>query len=65
RGDESGFSLPLPPDAASEVRAAASAFATAAPRILACDVPPSEPLDGGADLARLRRLLAGGSGERR
>jgi DNA polymerase-3 subunit epsilon len=58
RGDEHGFALPLPPEAADEVRAACSALTAAPPRVLAADHPPAEPIDGGAELARLRRLLS-------
>jgi len=61
RGDERGFALPVPPDAADEVHAACSVLAASPPRVAAADVPPSEPIDGGAALARLRAALTSGS----
>jgi DNA polymerase-3 subunit epsilon len=58
RGDERGFGYPVPLDAADEVRAAAGWLARAGARILHVDRPLAEPLDGGAALHRLQRLLA-------
>jgi len=59
RGDERGFPLPLPLDAADEVRAATSWLRAQRPRVLAADHPPSEPVAGGAALTRLAARLAG------
>jgi DNA polymerase-3 subunit epsilon len=56
RGDEAGFDLPLPIDGVDEVRAAVSSLGGA--RVLAADLAPTEPVDGGAALASLRRRLA-------
>jgi len=58
RGDERGFPLPLPLEAADEVRAATAWLSSARPRVLGCDTPPAEPVAGGAMLARLARRLA-------
>jgi DNA polymerase III subunit epsilon len=55
RGDEEGFSTPVPIDAVDEVRAAASFLHRA--RVIHVERPPSEPLDGGAELSRLRVRL--------
>jgi DNA polymerase III subunit epsilon len=57
RGDEDGFPLPLPVEAVDEVRAASSWLAGRPPRIVRVERPPSEPVVGGAALARLGRLL--------
>lgn len=58
RGDEHGFALPVPAEAADEVHAASAILASSPPRIAAVDVPPSEPVDGGATLARLRAAFS-------
>lgn len=58
RGDEPGFPLPIPLDAADEVRAATGWLSGARPRVLACDAPLSEPVAGGETIARLARRLA-------
>jgi DNA polymerase III subunit epsilon len=55
RGDEEGFDAPLPLEAVDEVRAALSCLPRA--RVVHVDRPPTEPLDGGTDLARLRAVL--------
>jgi DNA polymerase-3 subunit epsilon len=64
-GEELGFALPLPAEAADEVHAAGSVLAATPPRVMACDAAPSEPVSGGAALARLRVQLSGGSREAR
>ena len=58
RGDERGFPLPVPLEAADEVKVAGGWLAKASARVVHADTAPSEPVDGGAALARLRRLLA-------
>jgi DNA polymerase-3 subunit epsilon len=55
RGDEDGFGLPTPLDATDEVRAAVSSLRVA--RVVHADRAPAEPLDGGAELSRLRARL--------
>ena len=55
RGDEPGFSSPLSPEAVDEVGAVLSCLRDA--RVIRADPAPSEPLDGGAALADLRRRL--------
>ncbi len=62
RGDEPGFDLPLPLEAADEVRAATSWLADRRPRVVACRRPIVEPIDGGAALERFRRALASRAG---
>ncbi|MDQ4005664.1 MAG: UvrB/UvrC motif-containing protein, partial [Actinomycetota bacterium] len=57
RGDERGFSLPLPIEGADEVRAALSSLAASAIRVVATERAPAEPVDGGSALHRLRRRL--------
>ncbi|HSL68171.1 MAG TPA: hypothetical protein VK977_08445, partial [Actinomycetota bacterium] len=57
RGDERGFDWPVPPEAADEVRVAATWLAGRPVRVITADVPAWEPLDGGHHLARLRGLL--------
>jgi len=61
RGDERGFTLPVPLDAAEEVRAATSWLAKAPLRLVGADRPPVEPIDGGEAIARLARRLAAAS----
>jgi DNA polymerase-3 subunit epsilon len=57
RGDESGYSLPVPLDAADEVRAALSALRSADVRVVAADHAPAESVTAGTALARVRRRL--------
>ena len=57
RGDEPGYPLPVPLDAADEVRAALSALRSADVRVVAADQAPSEPVTAGAALARVRKRL--------
>jgi DNA polymerase-3 subunit epsilon len=57
RGDEPGYSLPVPLDAADEVRAALSGLRSPDVRVVAADRSPAEPVDAGTDLARIRRRL--------
>jgi DNA polymerase-3 subunit epsilon len=57
RGDERGYGWPVPLEAADEVAAAAGWLGRGDARVIAADVAPSEPVDGGADLARLARAI--------
>lgn len=57
RGDERGFAIPLPVDAADEVRAVTSWLAGRLPRVVAAERAPAEPVAGGAALARLAGAL--------
>ena len=61
RGNERGFTLPVPLDAADEVRAASGWLAKAPLRLVGADRPPAEPIDGGEAIARLARRLAAAS----
>jgi DNA polymerase III subunit epsilon len=54
RGDETGFDWPLPLEAVDEVRAALQVLSKSPVQLLHADRAPSEPLDGGRELARLR-----------
>jgi DNA polymerase III subunit epsilon len=56
RGDESGFSSPLSLEAVDEVGAVLGCLRGG--RVVRADRAPSEPVDGGAALADLRRRLA-------
>ncbi len=55
KGDEAGYEIPIPIEVWDEVRAVVGWLRGARVRVLAADAPPSEPVDGGAALARLRR----------
>jgi DNA polymerase III subunit epsilon len=57
RGSERGFGWPLPLEAVDEVRAALSCLASSSARVLVAHPAPSEPVDGGATLVRLRARL--------
>ncbi len=57
RGDEAGFPVPIPLEAADEVRAASGWLTSRPVRVVAADHPPAEPVAGGAELARLGRRL--------
>jgi DNA polymerase III subunit epsilon len=59
RGDEAGFPVPIPLEAADEVRAASGWLSSLPVRVLAADHAPAEPVAGGAMLSRLRRRLEG------
>ena len=66
RGDEPGYPLPVPLEAADEVRVISSWLSTAGARVVRADRGPSEPIDGGAMLHSLhRRLQAATRDERR
>lgn len=56
-GSERGFGWPLPLEAVDEVRAALSSLASGDTRVVAAHPAPSEPVDGGATLVRLRARL--------
>jgi hypothetical protein len=58
RGDESGFGLPVPLEAADEIRAVSSWLSNAGARVVEADRAPHEPVDGGATLHSLHRRLA-------
>jgi hypothetical protein len=58
RGDERGFPLPIPVDAADEVRVVARWIGGTNVRLVEAEHSPRESLEGGAALARLRRRLA-------
>ncbi|HEX9824553.1 MAG TPA: DEDD exonuclease domain-containing protein [Actinomycetota bacterium] len=64
RGDEEGFSLPLPVEAVDEVRAALSWLSTGDARLVAADRALAEPVAGGAALSRLRGALAAATDRR-
>jgi DNA polymerase-3 subunit epsilon len=65
RGDEPGYTFPVPLEAADEVRAVVGWLATAGARIVEAEHPPAEPLDGGDLLSRLaRRLTAAARADR-
>src|SRR5207244_8646929 len=51
--------LPCPRERADEVAAVRSWLGRVRPAVVHADVPPAEPLDGGATLARLLTLLRG------
>jgi DNA polymerase III subunit epsilon len=55
KGDEAGYEIPIPIEVWDEVRAVVGWLRGTTVRVLAADAPPSEPVDGGASLARLRR----------
>lgn len=55
RGDEAGYRAPIPIEVWDEIRAVVGWLRGARARVLAADAPPSEPVDGGAALARLRK----------
>ncbi|HEV3473772.1 MAG TPA: exonuclease domain-containing protein [Actinomycetota bacterium] len=57
RGDEPGYSLPVPLDAADEVRAALAGLRAPDVRVVAAERAPAEPVDAGSSLARLRARL--------
>jgi DNA polymerase-3 subunit epsilon len=59
RGDEAGFPVPIPLEAADEVRAASGWLSSRPVRVLAADHAPAEPVAGGAALSRLRIRLEG------
>jgi DNA polymerase III subunit epsilon len=57
---------PAPRERADELAALRSWICRRPTRVEACDVPPSEPVDGGAALSRILRVLReGGRAERR
>jgi DNA polymerase-3 subunit epsilon len=58
RGDENGFELPVPREAADEIRAVSSWLSHAGVQVLEASSAPREPVDGGAALHRLHRRLA-------
>jgi len=55
RGDEDGYELPLSFEVWDEVRAVLGWLRGKPTRVVAADAPPSEPIAGGAALARLRK----------
>lgn len=57
RGDEPGYSLPVPLDAADEVRAALSGLRSSNVRVVVAERASAEPVTAGTDLARVRRRL--------
>jgi len=57
RGDEPGYSLPVPLDAADEIRAALSGLRSSNVRVVSAERAPAEPVTAGTDLARVRRRL--------
>ena len=65
-GDEGSGPLtsPCPRERADELSAVRSWLATHPVRVLACDVPPAEPVDGGARIARILRAIRAAERER-
>lgn len=62
RGDETGYELPVPFDVWDEVRAVLGWLRGKATRVVAADTPPTEPIDGGAALAGLKRRFDASQG---